>query len=167
MNLTMLTGHIGSEPELRETQTGRRLCKLSVATTDRWYDDGGKPRETTEWHRVVAWGRTADFAAECAKGDRVHVEGKLQTRKWETRDGQTRTTTEVVAQRVWRLVAADERLPPNRVAGAPHRRPEGSQPGARVVDHYQSGRAQEAPSGPSAAPGAEDSPYARDGDIPF
>jgi len=142
MNRVLLLGHVGSEPEERTTRTGTTMVNFSVATTERWTDDRGEQRESTEWTRVVAFGGTAERAGEVRQGDRVHVEGKLQTRKYAGRDGVEKQSTSVVASRVWRLVTRDDRpqaggQPPRRDAHEQRQPP----PGARVVDRYSPGPA--------------------------
>jgi len=99
MNKTMIIGNLGNDPELRHTQNETPVATLSVATTERWKDSDGNKQERTEWHRVVAWKRLAEVCGEhLHKGDKVYIEGKLQTRKWEDQDGNTRYTTEIVAR---------------------------------------------------------------------
>lgn len=99
MNKAMIIGNLGNDPELRYTQNETPVATLSVATTERWKDSDGNKQERTEWHRVVAWQRLAEVCGEhLNKGDKVYIEGKLQTRKWEDQDGMTRYTTEIVAR---------------------------------------------------------------------
>jgi single-strand DNA-binding protein len=102
VNKVILIGNLGRDPELRYTQSGQAVANFSLATTERWSKrDGGGQEERTEWHRIVAWGRTAELCAQyLAKGRTVYVEGRLQTREWENREGQKQRTTEVVAQTV-------------------------------------------------------------------
>ena len=99
VNKVILIGNLGRDPELRYTQTGQAVCNFSLATTESWSDkSSGDKVERTEWHRIVAWGRTAELCAQyLAKGRTVYIEGRLQTREWEDRDGNKRTTTEVNA----------------------------------------------------------------------
>jgi single-strand DNA-binding protein len=93
-NKTTLIGNLGANPELRTTPNGKSVCNFTVATNDRFSD---KP----EWHRIVVWGKVAEACAQhLAKGRTVCVEGKIQYRKWEDREGQTRYTTEIVASNV-------------------------------------------------------------------
>ncbi len=98
INKVILIGNLGSDPEIRYTQSGTAVATFSVATTERWKNKDGQQQEQTEWHRIVAWRRLAEICGEyLSKGSKVYIEGKLQTRKWEDRDGNTRYTTEVVA----------------------------------------------------------------------
>jgi single-strand DNA-binding protein len=101
VNKVILIGNLGRDPELRYTQSGQAVVNFTLATNENWTAKNGEREERTEWHRVIAWGRTAELCAEyLAKGRTVYVEGRLQTREWEDREGQKRRTTEVVAQTV-------------------------------------------------------------------
>jgi single-strand DNA-binding protein len=101
VNKVILIGNLGADPELRYTSGGSAVSDLRVATTRRWSDRNGKSQEDTQWHRVVVWGKQAENCKEyLAKGRQVYVEGRLQTRQWEDRDGNKRYTTEVVAETV-------------------------------------------------------------------
>lgn len=109
VNKVILVGNLGADPEVRYTQGGQAVCNFNVATNERWKDKtSGQPEERTEWHRVVVWGKLAELCRDyLAKGRTVYLEGRLQTRKWE-KDGQTKYTTEVVAQTVQFLGARGE-----------------------------------------------------------
>lgn len=99
MNKAMVIGNLGNDPEVRYTQNEIPVATLSVATTERWKDSDGNRQERTEWHRVVTWKRLAEVCGEhLHKGDKVFIEGKLQTRKWEDQNGNTHYTTEIVAR---------------------------------------------------------------------
>ena len=101
MNLVILEGYLAAAPELRRTPSGVSVCNFRMATSENWTDKQGAKQERTEWHRIVVWGKNADNCAEyLAKGRQVLLEGKLQTRQWDDRDGNKRYTTEVVAQQV-------------------------------------------------------------------
>jgi len=102
MNKVILIGNLGNDPEKRFTAGGQPVATFNIATTERWKDRAnGQPQERTEWHRIVVWGQQAENCAQyLAKGRQVFVEGRLQTRQWEDKDGNKRSTTEVVAQRV-------------------------------------------------------------------
>jgi|TARA_Y100000310_G_scaffold98850_1_gene96622 single-strand DNA-binding protein len=98
LNKVMLIGNLGSDPELRQTDSGIAVCNLSIATTDRWTEDGEK-KERTEWHRLVFWRRNAEIVAEfLTKGSRIWVEGKLQTRSFTNNQGVEKTQTEIVVK---------------------------------------------------------------------
>ena len=99
LNKSMLIGNLGADPEVRTTPGGTRVATLSVATSRTWTDRGGSQQEKTEWHRVVAWDRLAEICERyLKKGDRVYVEGRIEYRQWEGKDGQTKYTTEIRAR---------------------------------------------------------------------
>ena len=102
VNKVILVGNLGRDPELRYTQGGQPVANFTLATNESWNKkDGSGREERTEWHRIVAWGRTAELCAQyLAKGRTVYIEGRLQTREWENKEGQKQRTTEVVAQTV-------------------------------------------------------------------
>ncbi|HZT26869.1 MAG TPA: single-stranded DNA-binding protein [Pseudolabrys sp.] len=101
VNKVILVGNLGADPEVRRTQDGRPIVNLRVATSDTWRDKAtGERREKTEWHRVVIFSEGLAKVAEqyLKKGSKVYLEGALQTRKWQDKDGQDRYSTEVVLQ---------------------------------------------------------------------
>lgn len=102
VNKVILIGNLGADPEVKYTaQKGVAVCDLSVATNEVWKDKNGQKQEKVEWHRVKVWGDQAENCGKyLTKGRSVYVEGKLQTRKWEDKNGQNRYTTEIVAERV-------------------------------------------------------------------
>ena len=141
VNKVIVVGNLGRDPELRYTASGQPVASFTVATNERWNDREGKPQERTEWHRIVVWGKQAENCANyLQKGRSVYVEGRLQTREWEDKEGQKRQTTEIVAQTVQFLGSRD-----------------GGGSGPRG-----SGGA-----GPGREPGPTDAPPADDKDIPF
>ena len=100
VNKCILIGNLGQAPDIRHTQDGKAIANLSVATSEHWTDKNtGERREKTEWHRVVIFGPLAQIAEKyLRKGSKVYLEGKLQTRKWQDKEGRDRWTTEVVLQ---------------------------------------------------------------------
>lgn len=101
VNKVILVGNLGRDPELRYTPGGQAVANFSLATTERFSTRDGDKQERTEWHRIVAWGRTGELCAQyLSKGRSVYIEGRLQTREWEDKEGQKRRTTEVVANTV-------------------------------------------------------------------
>ena len=101
VNKVILIGNLGADPELRYTSGGSAVADLRLATSRKYTDQGRQPKEDTQWHRIVVWGKQAEHCKEyLSKGRQVYVEGRLQTRQWEDRDGNKRYTTEVVAERV-------------------------------------------------------------------
>ena len=98
LNKVMLIGNLGRDPELRYTQNGQAVANFTLATNENWTNKSGEREERTEWHRIVVWGRQAEVARDyLAKGRQIFVEGRIQTREWEDKEGQKRYTTEVVA----------------------------------------------------------------------
>ena len=100
VNKVILVGRLGRDPEVRYTPSGAAVANFTVATSEEWKDKNtGDKQERTEWHRVVAWRRLGEICGEYLhKGSQVYVEGRLQTRSWDDRDGNKRYTTEIVAQ---------------------------------------------------------------------
>lgn len=101
LNKAMIIGNLGQDPEVRYTQSNTAVATLNIATSERYKDSNGEYQENTEWHRVVAWGRTAEICQQyLTKGSKVYIEGPIQTRQWEDKDGQKRYTTEIKALRM-------------------------------------------------------------------
>lgn len=101
LNKVMILGNLGQDPELRHTANGKAVCTLRLATNEVWSDANGQRQERTEWHSVVVWGRQAETCNQyLTKGRSAFVEGRLQTRKWQDKEGNDRYTTEIVADRV-------------------------------------------------------------------
>ena len=105
VNKVILVGSLGNDPEVKYLPSGDAVCTISVATNESWKDkQTGQPQERTEWHRVVAFSRLAEIMGEyLRKGSQVYIEGKLQTRKWQAKDGQDRYTTEIRANEMQML----------------------------------------------------------------
>jgi single-strand DNA-binding protein len=101
MNKVLIMGNLGGDPEFSITQGGQPVCHFNVATNDTWTDKTGNRQERTEWHRVVVWGRQAEQCNQyLRKGRTVFVEGRIQSRNWEDKQGQKRTTVEINASNV-------------------------------------------------------------------
>ena len=101
VNKVILVGNLGRDAELRYTPGGAAVATLNMATTEVWNDKAGQRQEKTEWHRVVLWGKQAESLTEyLIKGKQVYVEGRLQTRQWDDKDGNKRYTTEIRGDRV-------------------------------------------------------------------
>ncbi|MFO7784426.1 MAG: single-stranded DNA-binding protein [Thermodesulfobacteriota bacterium] len=105
INKVILIGNLGADPEVRYTTSGSAVANFRIATTEEWTDkNSGEKQSRTEWHRVVAFARLAEICGEYLhKGKQVYVEGRLQTRSWEDKDGNTRYTTEIVAREMQML----------------------------------------------------------------
>ncbi len=98
VNKAILIGRLGADPEVRFSGSGTAIANVNIATSERFTDRQGEKQERTEWHRVVMFGRLAEIAQQyLKKGRQVYIEGRLQTRQWEDKEGQKRYTTEIVA----------------------------------------------------------------------
>jgi len=109
INRAIIIGNLGKDPELRHTGSGLAIASITVATTESWKDgQTGEQKERTEWHRVSAFGRLAEIMGKyLKKGSQVYIEGKIQTRKWQDKDGQDRYTTEIIADEMQMLGGRD------------------------------------------------------------
>ena len=101
VNKVILVGNLGRDAELRYTPGGAAVATLNLATTEVWNDKQGQKQEKTEWHRIVVWGKQAESLQEyLVKGKQIYIEGRLQTRQWDDKDGNKRYTTEIKADRI-------------------------------------------------------------------
>ena len=105
LNKVTLIGNLGADPEVRSTSNGSRVATLSLATSRRWKNQAGEQQEKTEWHRVILWNNKGSTLADLAerymkKGDKIYVEGSIEYRSWQDREGQTRYSTEITAREV-------------------------------------------------------------------
>ena len=99
VNKAIIIGNLGGDVDVRYTQSGTAIANFNVATTEKWKDKDGQAQEKTEWHRVSAFARLAEVCGEyLGKGSKVYIEGRIQTRQWEDKDGNKRYTTEIVAK---------------------------------------------------------------------
>ena len=116
LNKTLLIGNLGADVDTRTTKNQIAVATFRVATTERWKDSQGNTQESTEWHRIVTFGRLAEICSEyLSKGSKVYLEGRLQTRKWQDAEGVTRFTTEIIARELKMLGGgerADVPVPP-------------------------------------------------------
>lgn len=104
VNKVILVGNLGRDPEMRFMPNGEAVCNFSIATTDSWKDKAGVKQDRTEWHNIVMYRKLAEIAGEyLKKGSSVYVEGRLQTRKWQTKEGQDRYTTEIISDQMQML----------------------------------------------------------------
>lgn len=104
LNKVMIIGHLGRDPEMRYTPSGRPVTTFSVAVSRTWNSSDGSRRSETEWFNVVAWGNLAEICNKyLTKGQQVYIEGRLQTRRWDDKEGQKRTSVEVVANEMMML----------------------------------------------------------------
>lgn len=134
LNKVLLLGHVGKDPEVRYTGSGRAVASFTLATSHSWKDQEGNDQERTEWHRIVAWGRLGEVCGEyLSKGKQVFIEGRIQTRDWEDQEGNKRTTVEIIANDMIMLGGGgssqahrEDREPPQRSARKPDTRDAGA-----------------------------------------
>lgn len=161
VNKVILVGNLGADPELKYTPSNRPVCNLSIATNEVWKDKDGKKQERTEWHRVNVWGDQAEHCSKyLAKGRTVYIEGRLQTRSWDDKEGKKRYSTEVVAERVVFISGGGE-----AGAGGGARRAPGASAPSAAAPGGRPGWPEEQHGGPDA--GEPPSMPASDDDIPF
>jgi len=158
INKVILIGNLGADPELRYTGSGTAVCNLRLATSESYKDRDGNMVENTEWHSVVAWSRLAEICGEyLKKGSKVYIEGSLQTRQWEDKDGNTRYTTEIKAREMQMLdsrgAGGDDGGYDRGESRSESRpaRPQQSRPAPR----------------PQAQPAGDDYDFSPDDDLPF
>ena len=119
VNKVILIGNLGGDPELRSTPGGTSVASFTLATNESWTDKDGTKQERTEWHRIVVWSRLAEICGQyLRKGSQVYIEGRLQTRSWEDKQGNERKTTEIVARDMQMLGARSEGNGARSEAGA-------------------------------------------------
>ncbi len=143
VNKVILIGNLGRDPETRYMPDGGAVTNASIATTETWKDKNGEKQEKTEWHRVAFFGKLAEIAGEyLKKGSQVYVEGRLQTRKWQDKDGQDKYTTEIVADRMQMLGSRQGMGGGDREAGGeresrPAAKPAGAKPAGSKFDDFE------------------------------
>jgi len=159
VNKVILVGNLGKDPEVRYSPNGGAVANITIATSESWKDKtSGEKQEKTEWHRVVFFGRLAEIAGEyLKKGAQIYIEGRLQTRKWQDKEGKDRYTTEIVANEMQMLGSREGR-------GAPSEFDQSSS-GDEGQGRGSSSRAPAATSSGGGKPSAPPSDF--DDDIPF
>lgn len=151
VNKAILVGRLGKDPEVRRTNSGQPVARFSLATNEYWNDKNGERQERTEWHNIVAWGKLAEICEQYLnKGRMVYVEGRIQTREYDDRDGNKRRITEVVASDMRMLGGGREEREGASASSSPS-----NDAGGRTREIA------EPPRGPSAPPPITDD------DIPF
>jgi single-strand DNA-binding protein len=146
VNKAILVGRLGRDPETRYTSGGQAVCNFTMATDETYKDRAGERQKRTEWHRIVVWGKQAEIAQQYLhKGSLIFLEGRIQTRQWDDREGQKRTTVEIVANNFRMLGGRGD----NAGAGAPG-------PGSDADAHA-----------PGPGPEETPTPEVSDEDIPF
>ena len=136
INKVILVGNLGSDPEVRYTAGGDAVANVNIATSESWKDrQTGEKQEKTEWHRVVMFRRLGEIAGEyLKKGSQVYIEGKLQTRKWQDKNGNDRYTTEIVANEMQMLGGRSGSASYNNDAAPPPARPAPARAGPDEFD---------------------------------
>lgn len=119
VNKAIIIGNLGKDPEMRYMPSGDAICNFSVATTDSWKGKDGEKQEKTEWHQISMFGKLAEVAGKyLKKGSQVYIEGRLQTRKWQDKEGKDQYTTEIVADRMQMLSGGSGRGGEEQGSGA-------------------------------------------------
>jgi len=158
VNKVILVGRLGRDPETRYTSGGQAVANFSVATDETYKDKAGERQKRTEWHKIVVWGKQAEIAQQyLKKGSLIFIEGRIQSREWQDKEGQKRTSFEIVATNFRMLGGRGD----GAGGGA------GSYGGgARAEEHDQSGPGDDF-GGPSGGGGGASGPEISDEDIPF
>jgi single-strand DNA-binding protein len=150
VNRVILVGRLGKDPETRYTSSGQAVCNFSVATDESYKDRAGERQKRTEWHRIVVWGKQAEIAQQYLhKGSLLYLEGRIQTRQWDDREGQKRTTTEIVASNFRMLGGRGDASAAAAGAGG----------GAEAADAHSQSSPAAAEEMPSPEPSDEDIPF--------
>ena len=134
VNKVILVGNLGRDPEVRYMPNGDAVANYSIATTETWKDKNGMRQEKTEWHNIVMYRRLAEIAGEyLKKGSSVYIEGRLQTRKWQDKQGNDRYTTEIIADQLQMLGGRNSNAA-GQTPGQDHGAASPSQPGGAPAD---------------------------------
>ena len=154
LNKVTLIGNLGADPEIRSTSNGSRVATLSLATGRQWKNQSGEKQEKTEWHRVIFWSSKFNNVVDtvekyCKKGDKIYVEGRIEYRSWQDREGQTRYTTEITARELILLSG----------------RSDGSE--SFAASKVGAGAGGSSPKGPEAFDAVPEALDAEDDDLPF
>jgi single-strand DNA-binding protein len=153
VNKVILVGNLGKDPELRYTPAGAAVATFSLATTERFKGKDGQQQEKTEWHNIVAWRQLAEICGKFLhKGKQVYIEGRIQTRSYDDRDGNKRYITEIVADQMQMLGRAGEEGGAGSGRPAGGGRPAAAAPASAAMPDYES---------------FSDPPFNPDDDIPF
>lgn len=138
LNKAMIIGNLGADPEIRTTSSGTRVANFSIATSRKWTSSSGEQQEKTEWHRIVAWTALADIAERfLKKGDRVYVEGEIQYRSYEDKDGVTKYSTEINVREMIMLGGRDGGGGSDADQAQPRSRTGAGKPGGSDYDDFQ------------------------------
>lgn len=175
VNKVILVGNLGKDPELRYTPSGAAVATFSIATTERYKDRDGNRQEKTEWHNIVAWRQLAEICGKFLhKGKQVYIEGKIQTRSYDDRDGNKRYITEIVADQMQMLGGRDDQGGGQQSGGYGGGQQQsggygGGQPqgGQNSQSHSPQGGQQNNQGGQQQGGGFEDPVFNPDDEIPF
>ncbi len=149
VNKVILVGRLGRDPESRYTSSGQSVCNFSIATDERYKDRSGESQKRTEWHRIVAWGKLGEICQKyLKKGSQVYIEGRIQSRQWDDKEGNKRTSFDIIASEMRML----DKKADAAGAGA------GGGSGSRVDDEHSQSRGDDFAGGPEPV---------TDEDIPF
>jgi len=160
VNKVILVGNLGKDPELRYTPSGTAVATFSMATTERYKDRDGQRQEKTEWHNIVAWRQLAEICGKFLhKGKQVYIEGKIQTRSYDDRDGNKRYITEIVVDQMQMLGSKDD----GQSGGGGY----GGQQESGSTSSQQRGGGQQRPAGGSNKDDFEEPAFNPDDEIPF
>jgi single-strand DNA-binding protein len=120
INKVILIGRLGTKPELKYSQSGDGVCNFEMATSESWKDKEGNKQEKTEWHKIVVWGKLAEICTEYLdKGSLIYIEGKLQTRSWEDKEGAKHYITEIIGKEMKMLDGKKETKTPSPIDDCP------------------------------------------------
>jgi len=165
INKVIVVGNLGNDPELRYMPNGNAVANLSIATSESWKDQQGQQQERTEWHRVTMYRRLAEIAGEyLKKGSQVFIEGKLQTRKWQDKEGNDRYTTEIIADNMQMLGGGGQGGGQNAQGGGYQQRPAQQDSGGQGGSNQNNSKPQQTP---QQAPKMSEPDIDFDDDIPF
>ena len=121
VNKAILVGRLGRDPETRYTSGGQAVCNFSLATDESYKDRAGERQKRTEWHKIVMWAKLGELAQQyLKKGSLVYIEGRIQSREWQDKEGQKRTTVEIVGSEMKFLGGRGDNAPPRAASALPH-----------------------------------------------
>ena len=171
VNKVIVIGHLGANPELKYLPSGQPVCEMRVATSETYRDRNEQPQERTEWHRIVVWGKTAENCSKfLQKGRQVYIEGRLQTRSWDDKEGKKQYMTEIVANSVVFLGGGGGREEGARESGGYAPREAAYGGGGNGGSSSSGGSGRYSRPAPAEAPppmSSEPGDFAAEDDIPF
>jgi len=143
VNKAILIGNLGRDPEMRYTSNGTPVCNFSIATNEVYQDRSGQRQKRTEWHNIVVWSKLAEICNQyLTKGKQIYIEGRIQTREWDDRDGNKRRTTEIVANEMKMLSGPGDGFGDSSGSGpSPRKEPAGGETSESIAKPYSPARA--------------------------